>query len=617
MSGGYPHSMEVKILKPGQIELHADEIEAMVNNGANGAKKAFNRKMEEAFESTRLENEVLQIVGQVDKNRYYLASSFKRDAANRVRDEMPKLKAEQLQEIVKASADQLSQLLQTIANASVRENMQAALSQFVEQEIAEYQKTFWSMIGEFFMGTLKAAGKFVTFGYYNEWTDVDKAIAQKMVTSLREHDTVHKSCTSFATILDEHKQKIIVYVRTKFYEEQKRQEDEVNLTYITITQQDEKAKEFAPWTGVLWCDPKIDNAENTRYCDTFRNTYGNRFHMCKEPEEAVQHIDENPLTLFTVITAGTNGETLALMVNGKINVERLLVFCLKKSYHETWAKNFLQTLHVSVHTNVETVVSKLAETPVHPLAGFVTEEEICNRLAESMRVSQHSQVQDLADKVDLLECVRQFLMARDSSASVTESEAQSIRSILENTDSTKCMELWTGNTFCFCLTTQLRKRTHDTRLLMICRLAEYVSAHITRLGKTTQHSFRGRAFRGLKINDEAVFEHYRDSLGKYIFFREFMATSEDEKVAQKFARGGAYEVILRIDASGFDQSVPCPLKIREWSQYKHEREVLFPLYSGFKVDNVTTSPDGKKATLDLTYSIAIPDPTAAFIYAFS
>merc|ERR1711971_1018716 len=122
------------------------------------------------------------------------------------------------------------------------------------------------------------------------------------------------------------------------------------------------------------------------------------------------------------------------------------------------------------------------------------------------------------------------------------------------------------------------------------------------------------------IDDISVFSQYSRSQDKCIFFREFMACSEDIGVATNFMtkKNKPLNVMLEIDVANYKSlGIPSPVKLAQWSQYETEKEVLFPLLSAFKVDKVTLSGDGKKATLKVKYVFAAIDPTAAFIYAFS
>lgn len=603
------------------IELHGDELEKIVKKGLRGAKQKFADRMNHTFERGVLSQQCLGVVMTLDKKKYWLSSSYKRDASNRLKDKLPAIKAADIREIVAESKDEVANLLRQIASQSLTSGMKDAMDAFAQQAANEFKSTFWGIIGAFFAGLAEV----VTFGLYNNWDNIEANIVSGVVGKIQSHGVVDVCVAKFAEAIASKEEAIITYVRTKVVtmseESQKIKvceadaaPDAPSLIIEEIEEEDYKACKFRPFSGILWCDPNIDNKENSMYCKQLEGTYGKQFHACKKPEEAESDVGDNPLTRFTVITAGTNGQDVAKRCQDKINVDRLLVFCMNKMFHESWAKELPKRLGATVHTDITSVVTELAKSPDRPLETFLRRVDIERRLVECMRVSQHSQVQDLADDLDTEECARQLLQA--DGQSTNDKQATEWKQILESSDSTETMVLWSGNTFCYPLTRQMRKRQHDTQLLCCCRLAQIMSEHHTRLGHDSKFAFRGNVFRGLNIKDQAVFKQYADSKGTCVFFREFMATSREEHIATSFAGsgGGDYKVILRIDAVSFPTYLPCPLRIDEWSNYKGEAEVLFPLLSGFEVCDVSVS--GKTATVDLKFVFAVPDPTAAFIYAF-
>lgn len=321
-------------------------------------------------------------------------------------------------------------------------------------------------------------------------------------------------------------------------------------------------------------------------------------------------MNSNPLTKFTVITAGTNGEQVAETMRSKRNVDVLFVFCRNRDYHESWAKKFQKDLGATVHTNIGGVVERLSEKPKPlPVQGFMQKEEIQKRLVECQRIAQHSQLQDLCDEMKTIDCA---LALREAEGG--QGNAKEWAEVLEHPDPGRTMRMWSGNGFYRHLTNQLLKREKNGSFLKICRLAQIFASHHAKLAHAPENQFHGKLFRGLKIHDESVFNQFAQCKGKCVFFREFLATSRARNVAEGFATGGTYEVLLCIDC--FPQAgLPPPIRIDKWSVYGNgEAEVLFPLLSGFEVNSV--SVNGKRAELDVKFTFSIPDPTAAIIYAF-
>lgn len=617
--------IDLHFLNNGGIELHGDEIEKFVKGILAAARDKFGEKMDLIFETGFLQTQCRHIVRGVDARKYWLQSSYRRDAVNCLKVHLPPLKSKEIKQLITTTSNELSQELQKVASQSVHQQMLSALGSLGNEIGTLFEKTLWGILGEVLGDIGKVALRILTFGLAGSCSDESQEMSKIAVTKIESVGVVKRSCAGFAQVLSIQEKVIMEYVRKKLINDKLVAKAQESLVLIEEVEEDayketQNAVKFAPLDGLIWCDPNIDNAENRGYCERLETSFGECFHKCKEPETANKIVQDNPITRFKVITAGTNGERVAGFMcpetRPRINVDEFLVFCRTRHFHETWVNKLPKQLGATVHTDVSSVVSQLATISDRPLQAFMSKADIMFKLAECQRVSQHSQVQDFADQLDTKECTRQLLEARDETKQVSEADAQEWSQMLESSDSGSCMRLWSreAGKFCYTLTTEMRRGRHDKRLLKSCRLAQIVAGHHTKLGR--ESGFRGPVYRGLNIHHKTVYEQYTESKGKCLFFREFMATSKKESVAQGFSnRGnGEYKVILRIDATDFHTAMPAPLMIKAWSTLPHEEEVLFPLFTCFEVTAVDVQ--NKTATLDLKCEVAIPDPTAAFIYAF-
>jgi len=75
--------------------------------------------------------------------------------------------------------------------------------------------------------------------------------------------------------------------------------------------------------------------------------------------------------------------------------------------------------------------------------------------------------------------------------------------------------------------------------------------------------------------------------------------------------------MLKIDLSSLGSDVQCvrPLYIKKFSKFPSEEEVLIPLLAGFRIQSVSSNTDDW-VRVNLELAFAMPDVTAAFIYAF-
>merc|ERR1712032_1281993 len=93
------------------------------------------------------------------------------------------------------------------------------------------------------------------------------------------------------------------------------------------------AKKYTVLDNILWHDPNIANKENQTYMEQLKKNYPNIL-GCDSYQQAALRLEENPLTAFTVITSGRNADTLMPLIQNRINVKAIHVFCFKTEKYE-------------------------------------------------------------------------------------------------------------------------------------------------------------------------------------------------------------------------------------------------------------------------------------------
>ena len=95
---------------------------------------------------------------------------------------------------------------------------------------------------------------------------------------------------------------------------------------------------------VIWLDPNIDNAENSRYAEHFYAESKNAHVYCTKNEQfAMSVLKQNKATANRrIVTAGRGGEEFVRKLRGPSCrcQSKILVFCQSVAYHRGWASKF-------------------------------------------------------------------------------------------------------------------------------------------------------------------------------------------------------------------------------------------------------------------------------------
>lgn len=92
---------------------------------------------------------------------------------------------------------------------------------------------------------------------------------------------------------------------------------------------------------VVWFDPNIGNAENTKYKQQLKSKEGIYVFPTSDSAEALRALNRKKEgTEYRVITSGSGGEDLVRRLRGAGIQCKVLVFCTSVDYHKTWAKRF-------------------------------------------------------------------------------------------------------------------------------------------------------------------------------------------------------------------------------------------------------------------------------------
>jgi len=644
------------------------KIDAELDQAIKMSEARVAKLLRQHFTKAQLKNDMTGIVATVAYKDFMLRSKYKQQIVHSVQEELPKQKRALLDDIVDDATVDFKEKIQARCQDTVLQLVEEELKKMKDLVHAEYvaetvehlgsQMRAYGMYGLAMGGVLNFAsatpvaeaaglsagvaaagtaacavgGVLVVGGaavtaVNAVWSDSDGSIKKGLIEEMadgmmksefegRATHLVHKRLTA----LKRH----VIHGCELLEDEAPR-----DGKYV-------KARSFQPYQSILWHDPNIMNSENQRYLATLKKRF-DECHACSTPEEADAHLAGNPLTSFIVLTSGSNGEQLLALIHKKSNVGSVEVFCRNPEYHKAWCSKYKTKLPLEprIHTNVSQVVTALSEVRQRDVLGFVTMEEASAKMEESHRIFLHSMVQKEADELTLSECIHYLLTVRNAKnpefhswsflgfgggpQAVDEVDKTSLHNVLVSSDPSKVAELWTDekSKFCYTLTAILREKKTDQGMLMMARLGEDMVSAFTKLGNNhPQYVFRGQCFRGLRIDDDALFDQYRQSRNHFVWFREFMATSELPSVATNFLnmKPCKYKVTLVIDAASYSEHVISPLKIAQWSKFPGEKEVLFPLLSGFLVTDVQESSNS--LVLHLRYEWSPLDPCAAFIYAF-
>eukprot|EP00929_Paragymnodinium_shiwhaense_P074004 TRINITY_DN3783_c0_g1_i1.p1 TRINITY_DN3783_c0_g1~~TRINITY_DN3783_c0_g1_i1.p1 ORF type:complete len:638 (-),score=105.08 TRINITY_DN3783_c0_g1_i1:135-1982(-) len=603
---------------PAGIEWHKDEVIKQVKAGCALSIQMFENMSDDIFEDATLRQEARGIMKTVDKRRYYIISNYKHKLTEELKRHMPPMKGKQMEGIIKEAAVKLQSLLQCWASQSVQENFTKLLDAMAAETRKEWHRALISGLLSGLMSLLKSTGGWLSFGLYDPW-NVEDSIAETFSESVRESDLRTRCSARFEAILREQQDFIVqglqdgsILLPTDKKEEAKPQpEEELPISFV-------KAKNHAPWSGVLWYDKNIKNPENQTYLPTLKERFQDLAFTTDDMQAAIDHIEKNPLTAFTVITAGDGGEALTERIKQSWNVKRIVVFCMNFEYHRKWAaKHSTDLVNIEVTTTISALIEELSAVKEQPAQCFLSVDDFNKRIQRAVTISMLSQLQDVAMGFDLKDCLKELQCQREAGnkpqGNESDSEIVDMAKKLQGTDE-DCMELWTGESFCYQLTQSMRDARHDERLLKICTIAACVGEHVLNLSKTPI-KYDGMLYRGLKIFDQDTFDSYANSQGLLVFFREFLATSQKRSVAEGFASAAPMQVILEINARDIPKDVVSPIQIHQWSQVPDEMEVLFPLFSLFHVTKAHKTSD-TSLILEVAYKGAVIHASAACIYSF-
>eukprot|EP00927_Polykrikos_kofoidii_P039118 TRINITY_DN33549_c0_g1_i1.p1 TRINITY_DN33549_c0_g1~~TRINITY_DN33549_c0_g1_i1.p1 ORF type:complete len:573 (-),score=91.08 TRINITY_DN33549_c0_g1_i1:93-1811(-) len=347
--------------------------------------------------------------------------------------------------------------------------------------------------------------------------------------------------------------------------------------------------------------------------------------------KAADAVKQNPLTAFTIITSGSKGKALLPLIHPCFNVTAIHVFCANKHFHEAWASEYMHPAGkiCGIHADISTVVAGLSELLPTPRISFIRADTLAKCVEEAQRVYVHSQVQDEVEKTSFKEAVGCLLKARERKFNIAISDAD-IKHFSRLFDpSESCHEELLGlyteekSHIYDTLNPELRVKKRNQDLLKLMKLAEsFLYAMQVTSVNNPELVYSGTSYRAMWVSDEEI-SQYENSKDQIIFFRAFTSSSTNRARAVPFAERSwakkrtGKKVMLEIDCSSLDASLNCirPLKIQKFSKFPGEEEVLIPLLTGYMVAGVT-SESNNWVHVHLRLVFAMPDMTAAFMYAF-
>lgn len=92
---------------------------------------------------------------------------------------------------------------------------------------------------------------------------------------------------------------------------------------------------------VIWVDPNIENAENSRYVCQMRKTEGVALYATSSSAKALRALKkEKKDTEYRAVTAGRDGEDFVKKLRAEGVHCKVLVFCNAVNWHKQWARKF-------------------------------------------------------------------------------------------------------------------------------------------------------------------------------------------------------------------------------------------------------------------------------------
>jgi len=361
---------------------------------------------------------------------------------------------------------------------------------------------------------------------------------------------------------------------------------------LALCKAEELAKKFMKDSILVWHDPNIYNAENSKYIEILQEICDLK--TFTDWKEASKYVKETEVICHT-ITSGTNGELLVKEIENQLNVASIYVFTLNKEFHSQWTCKYPKV--ISVENRIEILASKIDD--------FIKRWQ---REKGSLRLDlpNFAPIFDDADKhrmyfmqLHLKECstFKNLSQAKNDFLKLAKEIfpdkgfQEKFRKAYNGYNMKKILYWYTEQCFVYkAVNNCLRIATLDS--IQYCRLIlKDLEMAIKEQYNAKSKNFNGLLYRGGYISNPE-WEMLENNIEKDIEMYGFLSTSKNKKSAMDFAKNLFITIIV---PAAPDLGVQGFAEVKEFSAFPNEEEVLFNVRSRFTIlDARSEIMDGKE-----------------------
>ncbi|CAF1143683.1 unnamed protein product [Rotaria sp. Silwood1] len=286
-----------------------------------------------------------------------------------------------------------------------------------------------------------------------------------------------------------------------------------------------------------------------------------------------------------MIVSGRLGQDIVPSIHELRQVISIYVYCMDKSRHEQWARNFAKVKAVIVELNelisrIETDhrMHKIVEEPLS-INIFTTST---NAGTSTMGVNESNK----KDKEELIHLCKQEYKENDAELSYIDE--------FENTYSSDQVLWWYTRQSFFYKTLNAALRKQDIQLIFLFR--EIIS-HMCYQLKNNQVKDSLQLYRGQMMSSDEL-KTLKQCLDQFISVNSFFSTSMDKQQALFFLNNSSTTenlepVLFEIDADPTMATTKPFADISPFSEFPRESEILFMLGSIFRLKSIHRSGDSQ------------------------
>jgi len=360
---------------------------------------------------------------------------------------------------------------------------------------------------------------------------------------------------------------------------------------------------------VIWYDTEFDETLTVLQEAVNKHT-GGKLYLCKNSTSYTNAFKKiKPGIKAIVVTSGTIGKTISERTGKNSRIKSLIIYCGEKSKHYEWAQeHFVIATVVSESKKLIEAVNTCMSNPFsdhwrnisflydHELSNPATQAliEILKKQVSSEDIDLHS-AEELAKKmfgkkkgiaiidtiIDLLDSDGKEVPFPFLSAYTCDDVYEFVNKLLRSVELKKIGEV------------------SNILLYMIEEMRDFCTDNPDLVLKEMSTVYRGLRMEKIDISKYKV--------GMNITFAGFTSASKTFDVASQFSKRFAkktnFPVIFRIQYNKVpaESKYLLPIDITDISQIDGEDEILFPLFSKFRVASIHMPTKGNPTIIDLDY----------------